>query len=144
MLVDGRHRAALRDEQVDHDVDTVDGFLALGAQSNDAIHRQTAVFAWAAQLNARPVAADGGVVVVPARYPLFYLLLQPRTLLQILEAFQHLRRAALVRPRRNDARQVVVPARVGVDVGAHIDASLASGLDERHQLVHLAPQFLVG
>ena len=83
-------------------------------------------------------------MVVPAGNALADVLLHPLALLGVLEAFEHLGGAAFVGPGRNDAGQVVVAARVGIDVGLHVDAALAGVVDQRHDLVHAAPELLVG
>jgi hypothetical protein len=49
-----------------------------------------------------------------------------------------------MRPGRNDARQVVLPGPVGVDIGLHLDAPRPGIGDARHQFRHLAPHRVLG
>src|SRR5215471_18634056 len=83
-------------------------------------------------------------MVVPAGDAALDVLLELDPLLRVLEAGEQLRRAALVRPRRDDARQVVVTARVGVDVRADVDAALAGAVDQLDDLAHPPPIALIG
>src|SRR5262249_45067187 len=110
----------------------------------DAVHRQTLVAVVRADEHAAPVAADGRVMVVPAGDPLADVLLQPRALRGVLESCQHFRLAALVGPGRQDAGQVVVAARVRIDVGADIDPALAGRVDQLDDLAHAPPVGPVG
>ena len=143
MLVDGRHRSAVLDQNVEQHVERV-GCLVGVPRGHDSIHRQALVASLAADEHPRPVAADRRVVVVPTRQTVADVLLQPGTERRVLQPLQHLGRPALVSPRRDDARQIVVAARVGIDVGLHVHAALASRLDQGDQFVHAAPQFLIG
>ena len=48
-------------------------------------------------------------------------------------------RASFVRPRRNDAGQIVLASAIGIHIGLHFEAFIAGARDGRHQLRHLAP-----
>src|SRR4051812_1342871 len=82
-------------------------------------------------------------MVVPAGDALADFLLQPLAHLWILEPVEHRLRTALVRPRRDDAGEVVVAAGVGVDVRLDFDALLPRLVDAADDLAHLAPEPLV-
>ena len=56
----------------------------------------------------------------------------------------HRLRAAFVRPRRDDAGQVVLPGAIGIDVRLHVLPARARLRDGRRQLRHLAPHLVLG
>ena len=66
------------------------------------------------------------------------LLLDARAHAGILEPLDELGLAAVVRPRRNEGRQLVEPGGIGVGVGGDIDARGAGALDARDDLGHQA------
>ncbi len=132
MGVDGRDRAAFLGEDVEEGVEIIRRTVLAGGEH--AVHCQALVAALAADEHPRPVAADGGEVVVPAGDAAADLLLHPLAGRQVLQALDHLGAAALVGPGRDDAGKVVVAARVGVDVRLHIDAAAAGVLDEGDDL----------
>ena len=47
-------------------------------------------------------------------------------------------------PGRNNADQVVIATCVGIDVGLHIDAAPACGLDQLDDFGHTPPELLIG
>ncbi|HVK17664.1 MAG TPA: hypothetical protein VM533_12010, partial [Fimbriiglobus sp.] len=83
-------------------------------------------------------------MVVPAGNAVLDVLLELLAVLWVLEPFEHLRDTAFVRPRRDDAREVVVAARVRVHVGLHVHPAPAGRLDQFDHVLHLAPELLVG
>ena len=77
-----------------------------------------------------------GIVPVGRRRSEFRL--EARTHRGVLEALDQFRVTAIVRPRGNERRQVVVPSRVGVRVGPDIDARGTGAVDARDDLRHKA------
>src|SRR5262249_15493182 len=131
--------------QIEEHVEAVGGrVLAAGADRDHAIHRLAFVLGAAADEHARPIATDGGVVVVPAGDAAADVFFHSLAFLCVFEAGEHLRFAAFVGPGRDNAGEIIVAASIGVDVGLHVDAAAASGFDQLDDFLHAAPVFLIG
>ena len=63
--------------------------------------------------------------------------------MRIAQPLEQLCVAALVRPGRDDAAEIVVAAGIRIDVGLHVHAPAPRLLDQREDLAHLAPVFFV-
>ena len=148
--VDRADGAVLLEQEVEEDVQRIDLPGARTApRGDDPIHGlPLEALVRGAQVgvhqHAIPVAADGEVVVVPALDPREDVLLHAGPLRLVPEARQHRLSPALVSPGGDDARQVVVAPRVGVDVRLHVDAAGAGLLEERNDVLHASPVALVG
>ena len=145
MEVDGRDGAVVVDQQVEQGVDA-----GLAHRGDHLVHALAFVLLVLGvrhrnQQHAVP-AAGGGVVVVPVRAgdAVIDLVFEARAQRGVLEALDQRPRSALVRPWRNDAREVVLSGAVGIHVRSDIQAITARLHDARHQLGHLAPQLAVG
>ena len=93
--------------------------------------------------HAAPAIARREVVVVPVRQPVHHFLTHPLPRCRILEPLQHLLAPAVVRPRRHDRRQIVLPRRVRVHVRTDVVALVARLLDHRDDLVRSSPQLFM-
>jgi hypothetical protein len=80
-------------------------------------------------------------MVVPARQSFEDVVLHARPGARNVEALDELRAPAFVRPRRDDAGEVVVASRVGVNVRLDVDASPPRLRDERDDLFHASQSF---
>src|SRR5208337_4197301 len=118
------------DQEIEELVEQIGPFLALGALRQDAVHGQPLVAAVGGDEHAAPVAADRAVMVVPAGDAVLDVFFDAGAFLGVLEALEHLGGAAVVGPGGDDGRQVVVAARVGIEVGADVDAGFAGIVDQ--------------
>ncbi len=62
----------------------------------------------------------------------------------VFETFDHLRRAAVVRPRRKERGETIAPGGVGVGVGGDVGPGGARGVDFRDDLGHASPVAFAG
>ena len=82
-------------------------------------------------------------MVVPTGDAVSDVVLQAFALLRVPQPGQKLRAPAFVRPGRNDAGEIVIAAGVRINIRLHIHPAPSRVFNQRHDLLHAAPIFLV-
>ena len=112
------------DQKIKENVQRIGGgrhaFAFLG---DHLVHGHAAILIVVADEHAAPILADCGVVVVPTGNTILDVVLQSLAVSRVFQPFKQLVAAAFMGPGWNDACQIVVAARVGIDIGLHVHAA---------------------